>query len=679
MCIRRHLSDLYANRYLSIYEYKELSVFTALEKEDDIIEKIEKFNLPEITKMICGSETLGQLPWAKKYKKIKPLYDNLNEIDINKIFKEYENISDFENEILQFADNKILQKFDKYYKDLNQLKKEKTDKSKALKKEKKALDKEIKDEQKRLEKLNEELEKNQNYLEELNEENKKDEEIIEKNNQQEELNEDDKNDKISKITKNICNKKSKISKTTDNINIKKSRILKITNEYEELKTSLDTLDKDIDSYEPHNRKVLEYLDKVKSDEIENNRDKAYEIADEIANMKKLAKEECFLEEFIYSSVISEEDRIHLSDDNFLKSVLKRLEEENFKNYSIKVLLKLCNEKIINLTDGYVRNFINRNPELLCNYLVSESPISEKELNNSELIFLIEEALKIEIRNVWLEQKKYFSSFWNTITDCNIWCWIICKINEIKGDEHLNTCISWLLLNLEGKAAKSLVGVIFDETKFEFRISTEEVVSSLLKYSDNPERDVIIEVIRLLEQDNRKIKRNLNTANRKLRSNSQDLFSCLYEPIEQLEELSINLKSTERNINASVVANQLIDIVLLLREELDTFGLQPLVKVDDWKNQQKVKFDANIHRVASKNNSVSDKVTLRSIGFRYRDDEEQWQTYNAKASFVNRLPVNDRKSRNENHKKKKVKMSVNNTTNKKKSNKAQNTKSRKYNN
>ena len=111
-----------------------------------------------------------------------------------------------------------------------------------------------------MEKLEAELEENQNHPEEIKEENKNDEDIIEKQNQQEELTEDEK--ELDEESEGLSEeeKKAKILKITNNINVKKSRILIINKEYETLKTSLDELDKDINSYEPYNTKVLEYLD-----------------------------------------------------------------------------------------------------------------------------------------------------------------------------------------------------------------------------------------------------------------------------------------------------------------------------------------------------------------------------------------------------------------------------------
>lgn len=111
-----------------------------------------------------------------------------------------------------------------------------------------------------MEKLEAELEENQNHPEEIKEENKNDEDIIEKQNQQEELTEYEK--ELDEESEGLSEeeKKAKILKITNNINVKKSRILIINKEYETLKTSLDELDKDINSYEPYNTKVLEYLD-----------------------------------------------------------------------------------------------------------------------------------------------------------------------------------------------------------------------------------------------------------------------------------------------------------------------------------------------------------------------------------------------------------------------------------
>lgn len=119
MSIKAQLAILYENRELPMAEYKKQSVFSALEKEKTVIEKIEAFHLPEVTKLICGSEILSKLPWAERYQKISPLYCDFEEINVDQIICECKTADIFEECILVFADAKILNAFKKHYDELS--------------------------------------------------------------------------------------------------------------------------------------------------------------------------------------------------------------------------------------------------------------------------------------------------------------------------------------------------------------------------------------------------------------------------------------------------------------------------------------------------------------------------------------------------------------------------------
>lgn len=351
-----------------------------------------------------------------------------------------------------------------------------------------------------------------------------------------------------------------------------------------------------------------------------------------------------MKSFISSGVVSEEYHAQFRDQGFVNRVLQCLEKGSFKDYSLPILLKLYDEGAIDLIEGPASDFLNQHPERLCDYLVEKAPLAEEDLNNPELELLVEKAIQKELSDATGKNGSFFSEFWNTIVDQSIWRWIVSKVNEIVNGENINSAVSCLLLNLGGKATKSLVEVLFDDSEATIKVSTAEVMASLLKRSGSCERDVIIETIRLLEQNNRKVQRKLNTSERKLRSHSQELFSSVYLPMEQLEELAINLKLTKGEIKASLVASHLIDIVLSLRDGFEALDLLPIADTDDWKYQNKIEFDPDTHRVTMDNDCAPETVRLRSLGFRYQDDDGEWQQYNAQASIEIDLPEPEKKVR-----------------------------------
>ena len=595
MSIKVQLAELCANRKLLMTEYKKLTAFAMLEQESAIIEKIEGFHLPEITKLICGSEILSALPWAEKYQKVSPLYCNPEETDVVQVILGCKTVSSFEGEILRFADAGILQMFQKYYGDLFAL-------QDAKRKERTKIVKKI------------------------NAEKKKEKESV-----------------VSAVE---TREEAKATLTSENKEIDDASVAPEVQlsadekKLEILKGELSKLDKYLKQHKVYIEKIRDYVAKAQETDSDENREKAYRSLNDV----KMPYEEAFLKSFISSGVVSEEYHVQFHDQGFVNRVLQCLEKGSFKDYALPILLKLYDEGAIDLIEGPASDFLNQHPERLCDYLVEKSPISVEDLSNPELELLVEKAIQKELRDATGKSSSFFSEFWNTIVDQEIWRWIVSKVNEIVNGENINPAVSCLLLKLGGKAAKSLVEVLFDDSEATIKVSTAEVMASLLKNSGSCERDVIIETIRLLEQNNRKVQRKLNTSERKLRSRSQELFSSVYLPMEQLEELAINLKLTKGEIKASLVASHLIDIVLSLRDGFEALDLLPIADTDDWKYQNNIEFDPNTHRVTMDNDCAPDAVRLRSLGFRYQDDDGEWQQYNAQASVEIELPESEKKVR-----------------------------------
>lgn len=587
MSIKAQLAILYESRELPMAEYKKQSVFSALEQEKAIIEKIEAFHLPEITKLICGSEILSKLPWAEQYQKISPLYCESEEINVDQIVCECKTIDIFEEYILGFADAKILHFFKKHYDELS-LRRD------SMRKERSKLVKRIR--------------------------------VLKK--------------KAAEMAVGAEN--GFVSENGENGDVSTVSEVQLSAEEEKLETlkrEQTELDRYLRQHKEYIEKIHAYETKIQYDDDEN-REKAYRLLDEL----DMRDEERFLKDFIRSGKVSEEYHKKFRNQNFANSVLQCLEKGSFKEYSLPVLLKLYDEGAVDLIEGPASDFFDQHPERLCDYLVEKSPIALEDLNNPELEMLVEKAIQKELSDAKGKNNSFFSRFWNTIFDRAVWCWIVSKVKEVTNGENIDSAVSCLLIKLEGRAAKSLVEALFDDSEQTIKVSSAEVMSYLLKNGVKCECDVIIETIRLLEQKNRKVQRKLNTSERKLRSYGQELFSSVYLPMEQLEELAVNLKMTKGEIKASLVATHLIDIVLSLREGFEALNLLPVADTDDWKYQNKTEFDPNIHCVTMDNDCAPDTVKLRSLGFRYQDDDGEWKQYNARASVEIDLPKPEKKAR-----------------------------------
>lgn len=128
------MAELYSKKDYPIDEFISLPAFISLENEPDVIESIEEFRLPEITKLICCSSKLAQLPWAEKYTGVRHLYRNALQVDAAALFSDYPDSKDFARAILDFADGRLLSSLLRVF---DQLKEEK----KRLLAEKKTIDK----------------------------------------------------------------------------------------------------------------------------------------------------------------------------------------------------------------------------------------------------------------------------------------------------------------------------------------------------------------------------------------------------------------------------------------------------------------------------------------------------------------------------------------------------------
>lgn len=105
---KSQLAELYSKKDYPIDEFVALPVFLALECDAESIENLEAFRLPEITKLICCSNVLMQMPWAEKYVHVRSLYRNASQIDATVVFESYPDPKVFSAAILEYADPRLL-------------------------------------------------------------------------------------------------------------------------------------------------------------------------------------------------------------------------------------------------------------------------------------------------------------------------------------------------------------------------------------------------------------------------------------------------------------------------------------------------------------------------------------------------------------------------------------------
>ena len=130
------------------------------------------------------------------------------------------------------------------------------------------------------------------------------------------------------------------------------------------------------------------------------------------------------------------------------------------------------------------------------------------------------------------------------------------------------------------------------------------------------------MIGLLEQNQRKIQRKLNTTERIVRSQSQEIFSNLYSPMQDLEDLTASIKDTQKEIDCNLVAGKLFTVVEELRSGLTALGVDTVEDFDSWRKRSLVSYDSQKHKafLMNDNDDISE-VKIRTLGFIYRDDDD----------------------------------------------------------
>lgn len=305
--------------------------------------------------------------------------------------------------------------------------------------------------------------------------------------------------------------------------------------------------------------------------------------------------------------------------NYLMSALFYLSKEENKRKAIEILLKLYDIGAIDLNESPVFDFITANSDLMLDYLLGISPDTVDDTKSEDLNALVDLALRLEYEHKSVGSNARFYTFWNKLTDEFDWTWMVEKISELYPTDF-NTVAGILMRGLTGKASRAYVNVLFGSDAPARKKAVVEIFSGALSHTDSCEKDSIINVLRLLERNSRSVQVKLNTVTRKLSCQSQELFSSMYVPLEHLEELAINLSITSGQIDASLVGKQLRDELAELRGSLEVFDVKAVADIDDWKDLKDVPFDSKHHRLTVDLKNPPDKVTIKSLGFSYTDDD-----------------------------------------------------------
>ena len=552
-----------------IAEFVESEPFKKLEQETDVIRHIEPFGLPEIKRLICCSELLAIQEWAEKYTEARKLYANGMDFDVLSLLLKYNDVRDFEKKILACVDESILERINAYFKKIE------TEKEQA-KKERSSLKGKITKAKKKLaEETSQEV-----SAEELNTA------VIDGG----EVDADD-NPTLEMVAPQ--------TKSDDEIRVEK------------LSQIISEREKFLKIYTKHASRTEAFLYQMKNIEAINaQRQKAYKAIDEI----KPPVEEEFLCHYIQSGKLSAEEEKSLRNYGFLQRFIELFDKVSYWNLAFPVLARLYSDNAIDLESDLIAKFIGTHGGLLAEYLKVKYSEVPDYLEDTENRVFLEYSIKGTVAG-----SNEYAEWWNSISRAADWRIVLETAEEIIDDSVLKVAVK-LMHHVNGSSMDAFMELLQSEQSEAFRITPAEFIIEFVGQEAPEQRDLVRGYIRRADQNVRKLQRRVAIKEREINRHTQELFSALYQPLEQLEQLAVNLRLSDGEIKCSLVAGHVINALADLRESLSALGLDTVDEVEAWRKQSFVEYDPEKHRMPSTIGSVGEQVKLQTLGFAYTDDE-----------------------------------------------------------
>lgn len=569
MSEKHDLAVLYSMIDRPITEFVESEPFKRLEQETDLICRIEPFGLPEIKKLICCSDILASQDWADKYAEARKLYTTGMNFDVLALLLEYKDAAEFEAKILACVDSNILARINAYFTEIKQ-------ENEKDKKELSSLKRKIKKDQKK----SPEKTSSEASSQESNVEGRDGGEV----------------DAGAGVQSAL-----KAAGATSGVEV----------HMEELNKAIGERDKFLTVYKKHALKTKEYLAQLNNIEVmDSKRQEAYKTIDEV----KPSVEESFLCHYIQTGELSIEEEESLRDYGFLHKVIALLDKSNYTDVAFPVLAKLHSDSAIDLESDVIAEFISAHGRLLAEYLESQYSEIPGYLEDEENRLFLEYAIKGTISG-----SDEYVPWWNSISRVSDWKAVLETVAEIIDDSLLKVAVK-LLHHVNGSSMDAFMKLVESDQADAFGITPAEFVIELVGQEAPEQKNLVRGCIRSADQNVRKLQRKVAAEEREINRHSQELFSALYQPLEQLEQLAVNLRLSDGEIKCSLVARHVIDALSVLRENLAALGLDTADEVKTWKQQSFVEYDPEKHRMPSMIGTAGEQVKLQTLGFSYTDDE-----------------------------------------------------------
>ena len=587
-------------------EFRNSEIVAKLQGEGVVIKEIERFHLPEVTCLICNSNvSLVGEEIFKKYEAIAPLY---REGNIRKIALEClsGNWDLFKSSIVPYLDMTLIKTFKGIINETFDFIMEKE-------KEWQNNDSILADLPNQIKRENSNLKKLKRDLEEILK--------LEKNKEVDTKSQSKTNDDIEKIDELVKpennkkeSKKKQKDKNTIEIAIKKSekKLNELKAQIENLKEVQKVLQSEIDKSSIEEQRLEPYLELIERAEQNYDislRSKKRACYEYISNIS-YKEEKDFIEMFIRKEFVENVFRKALESPKLITNVLNILKGNKYKTKNIQIIISMIEAGAINSDCIELKEFIEDNPEDLREYLLKNFKCDIEQLEKDSVF---REWFNIALRRDLVYEDMIFTAIWDEIENVEVWRYIS---DYIKDENDLAKLVS----GARGRVLRSFLEFLMDSD-----INIPVFLQAVAKQKQ-VNSDLIFRVTQTYEQKLAKANREMRRANNRLKmqenANATKVFTAMYEPMEHLELLTYDIKKFDGHIKKSTIVNQLMDCIRRFRKGLDNLEVHALEEFEYWKKQIEVDYNSDLHRYEDGNLEMTEKVYIKTLGYKYTDEENE---------------------------------------------------------
>lgn len=578
----------------TLAEFQALPEYKELEENAVVVQRIEQYQLPEITLLICSSEKLRSLPWAQRYVDFSNYCLNLDKIDVRSELDSALNLEEFTNRFLAFKYEPVIKRFSQFFT-------ETVNQNKALMDKKRTKNAVLKEA--------EEIEK-------------------------------------KRIAANIGQ---------NVIAAENEKLLKLKTELQDLKSVIDSYSKFIKKYKTYSERAEEYLSYCKEAVLKEIRNKMYTALSEIESqkmnicqqdnlqMQEFAVEagkkfaavedqkiaimeqqyyEAFLQKFIEEGTLDALLCDRLRADDAAQWLLKELNQAEYYSKALKILVQLHGLGEIDLEQEEYTEFLVQNSDCLEEYLCQQYCESNA-LQESALEYLFELAVKLEYSGAGGR----FRRLWNKFDTRKLWLRLLSNLKNIEPDDFSRYIYKYMI-GLSGKTAQLVAELLLNDKQFSEVGKPMDIITELLVNNPSDNKEIIYYYLLLQEEQKLKLAQRVKKLKQQVDRQGQELFTDIYQPVERLEELAVNVKLSSGEISNKLLAGKLMEELVRLRKNLIDLGVEPLVEPDDWQQQNLLTYDVKQHQFAVPKEKKPAKVWARTMGFSYYNSDKELQNREA---------------------------------------------------